>query len=158
MYCVLCTVYCVLCTVYCVLCTVYCVLCTVYCVLCTVYCVLCTVYCVLCTVYCVLCTVYCVLCTVYCAKIDQKRELVHFCKLTPPLAGRIPKLQMPVFKSFTSEKVFSKKKSPQNENEAPCFHEVRKNYATSTQQVRKMGLSGAPRIFFFSYFFFWAQH
>ena len=98
-YCVLCTVYCVLCTVYCVLCTVYCVLCTVYCVLCTVYCVLCTVYCVLCTVYCVLCTVYCVLCTVYYADIDQKRELVHFGKLTPPLAGRIPKMQMPVFKS-----------------------------------------------------------
>ena len=98
-YCVLCTVYCVLCTVYCVLCTVYCVLCTVYCVLCTVYCVLCTVYCVLCTVYCVLCTVYCVLCTVYCAEIDQKRERVHFIKLTPPLAGRIPKVQMPLFKS-----------------------------------------------------------
>ena len=97
-YCVLCTVYCVLCTVYCVLCTVYCVLCTVYCVLCTVYCVLCTVYCVLCTVYCVLCTVYCVLCTVYCEEIDQKRELVHFVKLTPPLAARIPKMQMPVFK------------------------------------------------------------
>ena len=111
-YCVLCTVYCVLCTVYCVLCTVYCVLCTVYCVLCTVYCVLCTVYCVLCTVYCVLCTVYCVLCTVYCAEIDQKRELVHFVKLTPPLAGRIPKMQMPVLKSSgngTSYPILSKR-------------------------------------------------
>ena len=31
---------------------------------------------------------------------------------------------------------FFQKKYPQNENEAPCFHEVRKNYATSTQQVR----------------------
>ena len=107
-YCVLCTVYCVLCTVYCVLCTVYCVLCTVYCVLCTVYCVLCTVYCVLCTVYCVLCTVYCVLCTVYCAEIDQKRELVHFGKLTPPLAGRIPEMQMPMFKSVTNDETWKK--------------------------------------------------
>ena len=88
------------------------VLCTVYCVLCTVYCVLCTVYCVLCTVYCVLCTVYCVLCTVYCAEIDQKRELVHFVKLTPPLAGRIPKMQMPVLKSSgngTSYPILSKR-------------------------------------------------
>ena len=103
MYCVLCTVYCVLCTVYCVLCTVYCVLCTVYCVLCTVYCVLCTVYCVLCT--CVLCTVYCVL---YCEEIDQKREHVYFGKLTPPLAGQIPEMQMPTFKSFTNDETWGK--------------------------------------------------
>ena len=76
--------------------------------MCTVYCVLCTVYCVLCTVYCVLCTVYCVLCTVYCAEIDQKRELVHFGKLTPPLDGRIPEMQMPMFKSATNDETWKK--------------------------------------------------
>ena len=43
-----------------------------------------------------LCT--CVLCDV------RKRELVHFGKLTPPLAVRIPELQMPAFKSFTNER------------------------------------------------------
>ena len=43
---------------------------------------------------------------VYCAEIDQKRELVRFGKLTPPLAGRIPEMQMPPFKSFTDEKFF----------------------------------------------------
>ena len=44
------------------------------------------------------------LCTAYCAEIDQKRELVHFCKLTPPLAGRIPEMQMPAFKRFATNK------------------------------------------------------
>ena len=34
---------------------------------------------------------------ILCAEIDQKRELVHFGKLTPPLAGRIPEMQMQVF-------------------------------------------------------------
>ena len=38
---------------------------------------------------------------VYC---DQKRELVHFGKLTPPLAGRIPEMQMPAFKSSPAKK------------------------------------------------------
>ena len=41
--------------------------------------------------------------TVYTVEIDQKRELVHFGKLTPPLARRIPKMQMPMFKNFTNE-------------------------------------------------------
>ena len=55
----------------------------------------------------------CVLCTVYCAEIDQKRELVHFGKLTPPLAGRIPEMQMPMFKSATNDETW-KKKSKKN--------------------------------------------
>ena len=41
--------------------------------------------------------------TVYTVEIDQKRELVHFGKLTPPLARRIPEMQMPMFKNFTNE-------------------------------------------------------
>ena len=61
-----------------------------------------------CTVlYCTVlyCTVlYCTVlyCTVlYCTvrKLTKKRELVHFGKLTPPLAGRIPEMQMPAFLS-----------------------------------------------------------
>ena len=45
---------------------------------------------------------------VYCAEIDQKRELVHFGKLTPPLAGRIPEMQMPMFKSATNDEIWKK--------------------------------------------------
>ena len=44
----------------------------------------------------------------YTAEIDQKRELVHFGKLTPPLAGRIPEMQMPAF-SFTFPQTREKK-------------------------------------------------
>ena len=45
--------------------------------------------------------------TVYTAEIDQKRELVHFGELTPPLAGRIPEMQMPALKSSpTKKKIF----------------------------------------------------